>query len=96
MPYTTRFYSHAHVCEDCGEVFHASRYDAKYCSSTCRGRARRKLQRAAKLRDKLNTAIIDYLNLYEDVQQYENAISDLVGMVTRHSLLDRDNKDGVQ
>jgi hypothetical protein len=30
-----------HTCQQCGETFTAKRADAKYCSATCRQRARR-------------------------------------------------------
>lgn len=89
MSYSGRFYSHALTCQHCGETFHASRYDAKYCSGLCRSRAHRAAQKHRKLRATINNDIIDYLNDYEgDLQGYENAIADLIGLVARHSTLD--------
>lgn len=34
----------SHNCEECGKPFDSSRYDARYCSATCRSKMHRKAQ----------------------------------------------------
>jgi len=34
----------SHNCEECGKRFDSSRYDARYCSATCRSKMHRKAQ----------------------------------------------------
>lgn len=58
-----RLYNIEVWCDCCGQRFNASRYDAKYCSSSCRSRARRlelKRSRAIKrIKDEIDGALTD-------------------------------------
>ena len=95
--YSDRFYAHRLICEQCGEPFSASRYDAKYCSATCRSRAYRELRRAGKLRAQIDNLVIDLLNLYTDNPAvYQAEIDRLIVRVSRHSLIPSDHDGGVQ
>lgn len=64
MSSRVREYNHTRSCVECGRVFHASRYDADYCGSTCRSRASRKRKLDAAKFDKMKAAIRDYLKMY--------------------------------
>ena len=58
-----RNYDHARTCEACGDTFHASRYDAKFCSSACRSRYNRqsvlRSQRIERIKEMLDAVLTD-------------------------------------
>ena len=52
-------------CEECGERFDSSRYDAKFCGATCRSRAHRKEQARDKAIERAKKAIDDLRQYYK-------------------------------
>lgn len=72
-----RYYNHQRVCQQCGDTFHAARYDAMYCSARCRQRARR----ASVMRDKKLSLIKDtmfqLLDECDDPRQYEIMLDEI-------------------
>lgn len=62
MPvHETDYYRHADgytvTCYVCGKEFEAERFDATFCSSTCRARQHRKLQRWSKLTNQIDDGL---------------------------------------
>lgn len=60
---TTRYPYHHKACEQCGKVFDSSRYDAKFCSPTCRSQSHRAQFKKQKAIDNAKKAI-DELRTY--------------------------------
>jgi hypothetical protein len=48
---------HTHNCEECNRQFDSSRYDAVYCSATCRSKAHRRQFKRQKAIDRAKVAI---------------------------------------
>jgi len=59
----TRAQWHSHYCEECGNQFDSSRYDAKFCGATCRSINHRKQFKKQKAIDNAKKAI-DELRTY--------------------------------
>lgn len=88
----TRWYDKTHVCEYCDKVFQASRYDAKYCSSACRVGAHREAKKQAAKRQRMITAINDYLGCFSDLGRLENAIDDVIQVARSNSFVARNQE----
>jgi len=53
----TRTYLYETKCQECQKTFYASRRDARFCSATCRTRARRAAAAKDKALDKARAAV---------------------------------------
>lgn len=51
-------YLHSHYCEECETRFDSVKYDARYCSSTCRSKAHRKAKDREKALLRAKDAVI--------------------------------------
>ena len=49
-------------CAECGKWFESQRYDAVFCSSTCRSRNHRMIQKLDTDLERLNTLVDDLVN----------------------------------
>jgi len=55
-----REYNRTKVCQQCGTTWDANRYDARFCSATCRKNHQRSSQRASIAARRIAKAIQDY------------------------------------
>lgn len=61
----SRYQFHNQRCEECGNSFDSSRYDARFCGATCRSRAHRKEQARDKAIERAKKAIDDLRQYYK-------------------------------
>jgi hypothetical protein len=85
-----RNYDYGVFCSHCGEHFHASRYDAQYCSASCRSAAARVRKQAPQALERAKTAISDYLGHFMLSEHYEAARLDLMKFLAFNSLVPDD------
>lgn len=86
-----RFYHHQKFCEHCNDAFHASRYDAKFCSCNCRQASRRAAAKLLRADDAILEAIDAYLDMQQNDLQLEYALNALRGHISGKKLLNDQN-----
>jgi predicted DNA-binding transcriptional regulator YafY len=82
-----REYNHTCFCDECGAVFHAARYDAHYCTPTCRKRANRKQAAMAAAKQRALDAIADYVNQFSSPEGYQAALDQIKDWCWLNSLV---------
>lgn len=85
-----RNYDHSVFCFHCGEHFYASRYDANYCSASCRSAAARARKQAPIDLERAKRAISRYLEHFVLSEDYEAARLDIMKFLAANSLVPDD------
>lgn len=82
-----RYYNRTCTCEWCERVFHASRYDAKYCSDGCRKQASREPARLRRAELHARESVLAYLRMLKSDEEYQHAIERFQSFIAVNSLV---------